>query len=286
MYTKEVSVDMLRLSGTLKTPDLEYLMSIFRDDNYCKYYMSSKFATYRHNFNYSRDGYSFWFGCSFNGAIFEKNNHEVVIEYNPNKVPLTDKALDKILFTMFSMSASNIVVKGCDVAFDFKGVKRESVLFDKKRFRRVLEYYEDGGHTSYIGKRGWGSTKIYNKALEQKVPGDWTRVEFTIKLDFELNYYRGLNDFSMSLPDIFQLDYMQIDDIKYRAYAHLVASGLARIDDFGRTIKKRLLEYGHSNSQEVLVSNENKKDVVECIISYLDTLVNRYPVLVNKVLPF
>lgn len=282
----EVSIDMIRLTCSFKIRDVEHFLSRFRSEPSCRYWCSSKFATYHHNFNYSQSDYSFWFACDFNGVKEDKNLSEFVVEYNPNKVPHDDVVLKIILSHMFNFAFTSVMVKGVDVAFDFKGVSRSSVFFDKSRYRRVVEFIENGSHTTYIGKRGWGGIKIYDKAKEQGLDTNWTRVEFTVRLDFELRYFRGLSDVEMSMPSIYVLDYMNIDDIKYRAYAHMVASGLATVDEFGRTIKKRLLEYANSNSHGILISEPNKKDIVKAIILYLESLVKYYPTLETIVMPF
>lgn len=274
----ECSVDMIRLQATCKRDDLEFMckniLHVETDPNYA---MWQKFGwkDYKYHFRYEDQQQCFWFAYDF--ALVDKASEKsrtFVIEYNPNKNAL-DGALLRILRYIDGCKFGQWIVKGGDIAIDLKGVHRDSVFYDKKYYKHTVEYNDNGSRTSYIGHRGWGATKIYDKAKEQGIEGNWTRIEFTIKMGFELQYFRGYNGslIEMTIPDISVVDYMQLEDIKLKAYFHLIASGLAEVSDFKRDIRKRLKETALSSSH-IVIDESIKNDLSKCMVSYLEKFVN------------
>lgn len=269
---------MIRLQTICKRSDLEYLckvsLQVEVDPNY---QMWQKFGwkDYKYHFKFDDGVQNFWFAYDF--ALTDKASEEsrtFVIEYNPNKNKL-EGVLLKVLRYIEMKRCSQWLVKGGDIAIDLKGVRRDSVFYDKKYYKHTVEYIDNDSRTSYIGHRGWGATKIYDKAKEQGMTGDWTRIEFTVKMGFELQYFRAYNGdcINMTIPDISVIDYMNLEDIKLRSYFHYVASGLGTIDDFGRRIKEKLKETAISSSN-IVINNTIKNDLSSCMISYLEIFVN------------
>ena len=269
---------MIRLQAVCKRNDLEYLCkSILKVEVDPGYNMWQKFGwkDYKYNFKYEDKLQSFWFAYDF--ALSDKATDEsrtFVVEYNPNKNNL-DGMLLKLLRFINTFKCSSWLVKGGDIAIDLRGISRDSVFYDKKYYKHTVEFIENGSRTSYIGHRGWGGTKIYDKAKEQGLEGNWVRVEFTVKMGFELEYFRAYSGSSieMTIPDINIVDYLAIDDIKLKAYYHLIACGLAEVSDFKRDIRKRLKETAISSSR-LVIDNSIKNDLAKCMISYLEGFVN------------
>lgn len=269
---------MIRLQATCKRSDLEYmcktLLHVETDPSYA-IWQKFGWKDYKYHFKYEDDKQNFWFAYDF--ALVDKATEEsrtVVIEYNPNKNNL-EGGLLKVLKYINMNRCSQWIVKGGDIAIDLHGVARDSVYYDKKYYKHTVEYNDNGSRTSYIGHRGWGATKIYDKAKEQGQAGNWTRIEFTVKLGFELQYFRGLcgESIGMTIPDISVVDYMTLDDIKLKAYFHLIASGLAEVSDFKRDIRKRLKETALSSSH-IVIDDSIKPDLSRTMVSYLETFVN------------
>lgn len=283
----EVSVDMIRLQAVCYKDDLEFIcrnIMHVETNPYCKMYQKFGFKDYKYQFIYDDGIQNFWFAYDF--ALMDKPTEQsrtFVIEYNPNKNKL-EGALLRLLSDIGIYKRSDWVVKGGDIAIDLKGVKRDMVYFDKKCYKHVVEYIDNNSRTSYIGTRGWGATKIYDKAKEQGVDGDWTRVEFTVKMGFDIHYFRAYcaESIGMTIPDISVVDYLALDDIKLKAYFHLIASGLATANDFKRDIRKKLKETAISSSRMV-IDNSIKSDLSKCIVTYLEHFVN---VLNIECLPF
>lgn len=269
---------MIRLQATCKRDDLEYMCkNILHVETDPCYAMWQKFGwkDYKYHFKYEDDSHNFWFAYDF--ALVDKaaeQSRTFVIEYNPNKNKL-DGMLLKVLKYINANKFGEWVVKGGDIAIDLKGVCRDSIFYDKKYYKHTVEYIDNGSKTSYIGHRGWGATKVYDKAKEQGQEGDWTRIEFTVKMGFEMQYFREYNGdmVSMTIPDISVVDYMRLDDIKLKAYFHLIASGLAEVSDFKRDIRKRLKETALSSSH-IVIDNSIKPHLSRCMIAYLEEFVN------------
>src|SRR3712207_9513149 len=60
--------------------------------------------------------------------------------------------------------------------------------------------------TRYLGAIGHSHVKLYNKAIEQKIEGNWTRFEITIKKINSLS--ATLNEFSevLKIPAVYYID--------------------------------------------------------------------------------
>ena len=270
----EFSVDMIRLQAVVGRTDLENICKRLlhvETSPYYKLYTKFGFKDYKHNFVYDDGKQNFWFAYEFNLTdIPSEESRTFVIEFNPNKNKL-DGALLHVLKDITLYKRSDWIVKGGDIAIDLKGVKRDTVYYDRKYYKRVVEFIENDSRTSYIGHSGWGSTKIYDKAKEQGVPGDWTRVEFTVKMGFEFKFFRAYNGgcINMTIPDITVVDYMALDDVKLKAYFHLIHSGLATMDSFGRRIKEKLKETAISSSS-IVIDNSIKPMLASAMIAYLE----------------
>lgn len=274
----EFSVDMIRLQAVVGRTDLENickrLLHVETDPSF-KIYTKFGFKDYKHNFVYNDGKQNFWFAYEFNLTdIPSEESRTFVIEFNPNKNKL-EGVLLRVLKDISLYKRGDWIVKGGDIAIDLKGVKRDMVYYDRKYYKRVVEFIENDSRTSYIGHSGWGSTKIYDKAKEQGVDGDWTRVEFTVKMGFDFKFFRAYNGgcIDMTIPDITVVDYMALDDIKLKAYFHLIASGLAEVSDFKRDIRKRLKETALSSSH-IVIDDSIKPHLSTCIIAYLEEFVN------------
>ena len=273
----EFSVDMIKLQTVINRSDIEFICkTVLNVENnpYVKMYNKFGWKDYKYQFIYDDGTQNFWFAYDF--ALSDRPSEEsrtFVIDYNPNKNELNG-ALLKLLKAITLHKRCQWIVKGGDIAIDLKGVKRDSVFYDKKYYKHTLEYIDNDSKTNYIGHRGWGRTKIYDKAKEQGLDGDWTRVEFTVKMGFELHYFRAYNGgcIDMTIPDITVVDYMQLEDVKLKAYFHLIASGLATVNDFKRDIRKKLKETAISSSS-IVIDNSIKPNLCDCMLAYLEKFV-------------
>lgn len=283
----EYSVDKIRLQAVVGRTDLENICKRLlhvETDPYYKLYQKFGWKDYKYNFVYDDGEQNFWFAYEF--ALVDVPGEEsrtFIVEFNPNKNKLNG-ALLRLLKDITLYKRSDWIVKGGDIAIDLKGVKRDMVYYDRKYYKHTVEYIDNDSRTSYIGHRGWGATKIYDKAKEQGIDGDWTRVEFTVKMGFEFKYFRAYcgEAIGMTIPDISVIDYMSLEDVKLKAYFHLIYSGLATMDSFGRRIKEKLKETAISSSN-IVINNSIKPMLAKTMITYLEELLQ---VLELEAFPF
>lgn len=278
----DFSVDMIRLEFTLRCEDIEFLIrEVVHAERSPDWKCSERFGwkDYRHHFVYKGMDQNFWMAYEF--VLRDKLNEKsrtCVIEFNPNKNKMDGVLLDCLVY-LNRCRVGPMFVKGVDVALDLKGVSRDSIYYNKGYYKRTVDYIENGSKTSYIGSRGWGSTKIYDKAKEMRSKGiepdcdDWVRVEFTIKLGLDIMYCRSLSSIDMSIPEIWSCDYKCISDPKARACLFAVSSGFMDISDFGKDYRKKLKELADSSSGFVLDSSI-VPNIVSCIVTYLDRFSN------------
>lgn len=262
------------------SPDIEQaLKSVLQVSTspYVKYYEKFGFKDYRHNFVYNDDAQNFWIGYTFNlSDKLSEDSRTLVLEYNPNKNELEGKLLD-VLRCVKLYSKQGLMIRGVDLAIDLKGVARNNIFFDKGYRKSYREFYENGSRTTYLGKRGWGGIKIYDKAKEQgDYDSDWTRVEYTIKIDVPMythNTFRKeparliLQDMSY----IWFMDVQRIKDINTRAIYICLQNGDIQQSELTPYIRRKLR--GLADDMECLVlDNSIKQDMGNTILTYIDGL--------------
>lgn len=270
----EFSVDMVRLECIVPCDFNANLEKILHVSNspYVKYWEKFGFKDYRYNFAYDDGELNFWVGYEFNlSDKVREDSRTVVVEYNPNKNRITG-VLFKLLSMINFMRKSDWKVKGVDVALDLKGVPRNSVFYDKGYRKNYREFYSNGSRTTYLGNRGWGGIKIYDKAKEQGLEGDWTRIEYTIKLNLELEGYKALKDIEQDMGFIWTLDVSKIEDVTTKALYICLQNGDIDISELTPYMKRKLRKL--ADSQSLVFDNNIKNRVCKTIITYLDTFVN------------
>lgn len=280
----EFSVDMIRLETTVPMDFNEHINVVLDvgSNPYVRYWEKFGFKDYRHNFSYDDGSINFWVGYEFIlSDKLREDSRTIVVEYNPNKNKL-EGVLLKFLGRINMFRKADWKVKGVDVAVDLKGVPRNSVFYDKGYRKNYREYYSNGSRTTYLGNRGWGGIKIYDKAKEQGDEfTDWTRIEYTIKLNLELECYRGLKDIEQDMGFIWTLDVSKIDDVTTKALYICLQNGDIDISELTPYMKRKLRKL--ADSQSLVFDNNIKNRVCKTIISYLDTFVK---MLCVEVLPF
>ena len=123
--------------------------------------------------------FAIMFGRYAYNASFHFLEPEIVMDFNPNKVPLS--VISKFLLLLRDGVKSVRVVR-FDIAFDFP-VARNDVYFvrssDGRRAYRL--FLDDGAKTEYQGARGsHGALKIYDKTVESGLAVPVTRCEITV----------------------------------------------------------------------------------------------------------
>lgn len=200
------SCDMVRLKTRVIDYDLFPLIQKLTDDYRVEYWQSNSYKSYHHNFRIQEnDEFSFYIGIEHN-AKRRNQKKDLVIEFNPSK---SEMATDSILYyTLFKYFRDDFIVVSVDVAIDLD--IQVSELFFDKNYKRTYKYFKsDTGETHYIGE-GQDRIKIYDKRREQmakgiKVEKEWTRVEYSIRLDEKIENILKKDYFkSISMIDIYK----------------------------------------------------------------------------------
>jgi hypothetical protein len=279
----DYSVDMIRLKVE-KIP--KKLFSSFskkyQDDPNVEGWQTLNFKDYRYQMRFTdqqltgKIDSSFWLGYLHNAKTdsHKFDYGDLVIEFNPNKCS-ANTYLGKVIDIFFSYT-KNIYIQSCDIAIDFHNLKIEDISFSKAGRKRVLDYYENGSQTHYIGK-GDGRVKIYDKAKEQKIEDkDWTRYEvsFTVKKSL----LEVLKDDS-KLDEIFAKNYpavwtnqIDLSDIKLtgtdEGLLFAVMNGFP-IEKLSRDKRKKISEIIEAKKEKTLAIEPSK--LKETLFTFLQS---------------
>lgn len=139
-------------------------------------------AVCRHNYNISAEnGETWYFGVGRYVGAPNEYWEDVKIEFNPAKVGKT--AWFAEFYHLLVSSAKYIDFKRFDVAIDIPVARSRLRLLKDQRKYALLEYSAEN-KTEYLGVRSsHGNAKLYNKALEQGVDADLTRLEITLEYE-------------------------------------------------------------------------------------------------------
>lgn len=246
-------VDMLRLRCNITVDVFERCVAnkLFIYKNKIESWDSTRICDFYHNYNYTDEYCSFWFGFISNkekslssGSSLqnEYKKFNLTVEFNPNKVK------DNKLLLHILKCSTNWYVKSVDFAVDIKTNILNVVGFDKSQ-KKCLMTYDCGGDdkTFYIGK-GNNRVKVYNKTNECNLLYDLTRIEITryfndsdsLKVIKHWKYYGYF-------PELFLKDYqISLDDLQgdktLMGLVYAVNSGLP-LHDLSRIYRNKVKEF-------------------------------------------
>lgn len=265
------SVDMVRLQTEVKRTIFNEVMKKFTDSSLCSmvdYLELKSIKAYRHNFNikgmlepeqefilYDIDScdnpfqrsksptYSFWIGAEHNAKSPNKNNIDVVIEYNPNKCK--DSQLLKYVLDNLFIKNKLTKIKKIDFAIDIpENIQNIKLIRD---FRSSYKYFDNGGDdiTHYMRKRNsHGHLKIYNKKRESNLDYELTRYEVTIIMDIDLR-----------MIDIYKVDYGIFPDLM------LLEEQQLKLEKINGTDKVLLLSVMEHPEYLKLITRDKRKKI-------------------------
>lgn len=126
-------------------------------------------------------GDTFYMGVGIYGASPSALWENVKLEFNPAKVG--GCKWFGALYDFLIASAKYVDFKRFDVAIDIPVARSRLKLVKDQRKYSLLEYSAEN-KTEYLGVRSaHGQVKLYNKALEQHLDMDLTRLEITVEYD-------------------------------------------------------------------------------------------------------
>lgn len=257
-----------------------------------EYWDSFKLQGYRFNyrinislsnpFNNSIENVSFYLAYKHNTekqSDSEYKKYNLVLEYNPNKCYYRDGLLFDILIHFFG-SVSDVIIKSFDIAFDYD-VHINNFIYDRCSKRKELDYRSNGGRTIYIGSRGSnGSTKIYDKAVEQGIKNkDWTRIEVTFKTDLYISQCLGgidlINIDCNNIPFIYVLntDIVNKFDIVDKCCLLALLNKDVSLSEFSRKLKdkyKKILSTYCDNK----IDSTSCDEIKSCLNNYVFVMYN------------
>lgn len=201
-----------------------------------KYYTSNKISKCKHNFVIDCGGGVIYIGIEPNWNFNSQYNKSIVIEYNPNKIDLFESV--PILKFLKSYPSVLIKVLSFDVAVDIP-INYNLVRMLKRDVREKFAMFGSRHvETRYLGAMGHNHVKLYDKATEQKIVGDWTRFEITIKkinsLSATLNEFRQ----SINLPQVYFLNVQhELKEFQLTDIQRIVLDSIIKDTDLINTIK-------------------------------------------------
>lgn len=251
MIDIEYSVDMVRLRTRIPDDFMKNFVEIKLDyEPSVKYWTNYNLEQYRHNWRIEQQNpyngvYSYWLGYHHNSSK-DKEKHDLVIEYNPNKCPI-DGMLELILFKFYA--SKEIEVVSLDIAMDFE-VNISYLLIDKFRKNKMKMITGGKGEddiTYYLGESD-GRIKIYNKARELGIEGDLTRYEVSKKINEKIkDILSPTFQFKANIPPIGYLTSQPIDKT-LEGLLWAVKSGYP-ITNLSRRHKEKVRQYIDENTE-------------------------------------
>lgn len=176
------SCDMLRLKFVCNKLDFNnYMNSLcFNNVNY-KYYQSLAYFKYRHIWIIDMGISTITIGYSLNSGKSKFNGEYGFVEFNPNKC-IIDKDKFFQFYNTLAYCFKYVEIVSYDIAIDLPVARSRACLqrFGKKTYITISKDYANNDLTEYLGKiHNKGTTKLYNKTIEQKLVYELTRYEFT-----------------------------------------------------------------------------------------------------------
>ena len=178
------SVDKIKLEFKfVRCADIQFLYDNLMDSarNDFKYYESKLVTSCRDNFNFELGGNVMYIGIHPNWARETfKDCTSVIVEYNPNKIRLHDFKDFSILTTR---PMSSVKVMRHDIAIDYPIDYNTLRLLKRHPNEYINTFGNSNTETVYLGRKKDNPcpVKFYNKAIEQKIDVNWSRLEFTVK---------------------------------------------------------------------------------------------------------
>lgn len=262
------SLDMLTLEFIIPHSDVQRLMTMYSMRINFTQWESKKLSVCRYNYSVECENEnSFYIGFSPN---WKKSEHGFVsgrVEFNPSKLA------DDLTFISSYQELLSYVPFGFakpvkfDLAIDIP-VARDKIHLIKDK--RTYEEYSNSNsdRTQYLGKRNsHGRVKVYNKALEQKIDIDLTRIELTIDYD-----KRSIDEIKKILPSLYLLDSFQFPlGIVGTDKVILVAilSDLSLMRELGRKKQDKIKAYLADMQLNLTLDIDKYNKVLENIQGYI-----------------
>ena len=200
---------------------------------------------------------SFYVGIEPNWlSISNRGYRDIIIEYNPNKITLSE--FPTIRELLLPINEYKTQITKMDVAIDLFGYDINDLLIYKRHgseYKSIIEHNKI--ETVYIGAFGKsGHIKVYDKAKEQKSKTIWTRYEVTYK-DLGFMDVRDIEVIEETkLAEIRAINKeVCLDGMKDTERVLMLATmdNIAYLDMLGRVMKAKIKSYHKKYLQEILI---------------------------------
>lgn len=258
------SLDKLILEFEIRGENAQRLMDVYSFNPHVESWCSNKLSVCRYNYRFKlKDDNSFYIGFSPNWKKVNRFTTSGRIEFNPSKVCLDSEFMFLYGQLLTFIPRFRLRPVRFDLAIDLP-VARDRVYLLKDQ-RLYEEYsYSAINKTQYLGVRNnHGRVKVYNKALEQKLDIDLTRIEITI--DYDKSTY---GEVEKILPRLYILDNFQLSiDISGTDKVILVAvmNDMTLLNELGRTKKEKIKSYLREIEYNLTLEYEKYNNVLQQI---------------------
>lgn len=210
------------------------------------------------------NGCTFYMGIGVYGKAPSEFWETVKLEFNPAKVGNCPWFVS--LYNSLIAAAKYVDFKRFDVAIDIP-VARSRLRFVKDQRKYSLLEYSSENKTEYLGVRSaHGNCKLYNKALEQNISSDLTRLEIT--LDYSNSSF---SEFERIFPECWFIgsgsapDELQGTDL----VLYLACNEHPEyIKMLGRKMRKKIEQLLSTTAQKVEPDKESYNDILAQILWY------------------
>lgn len=285
LKASEISIDMLDLivdvNSYIFSREIKHILDIKIHNNDLEYYENfSNWKSYRHNFIYKKDDYSFYFAYQSNIPGLENRFY---LSFNPNKVDADDEMLAIVInFIIKNINSANIYK--FDVAFDYDDIKTSDIIIDKSNYREhhTRRYSNNSEPTEYLGN---DKVKIYDKAAEmvKKNPklkkGEKTRIEYRIKEKIPLLYLSGYKCIDTMCNFNLRQNISVYDDNSLSPKEKFLVYSIENGYPLNKVSWKDKKKYQEIKSKEKSVYTElkpNQLEIEKALKKYISTLLSDY----------
>ena len=258
------SLDKLILEFEMRGENAQRLMDVYSFNPHVESWCSNKLSVCRYNYRFKlKDGNSFYVGFSPNWKKVNRYTTCGRIEFNPSKVCLDSEF--RFLYGQLLTFIPRFRLRPIrfDLAIDLP-VARDKVHLIKDKRLYEERCYSVCHRTQYLGVRNnHGRVKVYNKALEQQLDIDLTRIEITI--DWDKSTY---GEVEKILPSFYILDSFQFSmGLSGTDKVILVAvmNDMALLNGLSRRKKEKIKSYLREIEYSLTLDYEKYNNVLQQI---------------------
>lgn len=258
------SLDKLILEFEMRGENAQRLMDVYSFNPHVESWNSNKLSVCRYNYRFLlKDGNSFYIGFCPNWRKPNRYTSYGRIEFNPSKVCLDTEFMFLYGQLLSFIPRFRLRPVRFDLAIDLPIARDKVYLLKDKRLYEEYSY-SVLNKTQYLGVRNnHGRVKVYNKALEQQLDIDLTRIEITIDYDRST-----IEEVKKILPSIYILDNFQFSiglNGSDKVMLIAVMNDMSLLSELGRKKKEKIKSYLREIEYSLALDCEKYNNVLDQI---------------------